>query len=307
MREIPFVTVDVFTNSAFTGNPLAVITDGRSLSSGEMQQIAREFNFSETTFVLPPKDPSNTAHVRIFDPANELPFAGHPNVGTGYVVAQARELFGKPVGDALRFEEVVGIVPLTAIRENNELRGIRFRVPGSLEILESITVEHVAACIGLDINSIVTANHEPLRASVGLPFAFAEVDSLESLAIATPDTGAFAKANRAYPSDIDMFALFIYVRTSADPLTLQARMFAPLSNIPEDPATGSASAALGALLVSLEDAPDVERPIVINQGVEMGRPSRIQLEVAKRSGIVTDVFVSGNCALVTRGTLSLQD
>jgi trans-2,3-dihydro-3-hydroxyanthranilate isomerase len=308
VRQIPFQTVDVFTESPFTGNPLAVITDARSLTSEEMQQIAREFNYSETTFVLPPEDPEHTARVRIFDPANELPFAGHPNVGTGFVIARAGEVLGKPVNqNELTFEEITGLVKLTPVMVDGEIRGTRFRVPGAFESLETIDPEHVAACIGLTVASIVTTDHSPLRASVGLPFAFAELDSLESLAAASPDTSGFNRANHTYPSDIDMFALFVYVRTSSEPLTLRARMFAPLSNVPEDPATGSASAAIGALLVSLESTADVNRSIVIDQGVEMGRASRINIEVMKSAGAITNVFVSGNCAFVSHGVLILKD
>ena len=307
MRQIPFQTVDVFTDSPFAGNPLAVITDARLLTSAEMQQIAREFKYSESTFILPPEDPDHTARVRIFDPANELPFAGHPNVGTGFVIVRVGEVLGKPVPqDELTFEEIIGLVRLTPVLVNDEIRGSRFRVPGAFELLEEISPKHIAECIGLDVESIVTTGHKPLRATVGLPSAFAELDSLESLALASPDTARFAEANRTYPSDIDMFALFAYVKTSIEPLTLRARMFAPLSNIPEDPATGSASAAVGALQVSLESGDDVRKSIVVHQGVEMGRASRINIEIVNLAGAINDVFVSGNCAFVSLGVLTLD-
>jgi len=296
-----FETVDVFAETRFGGNPLAVMTDARGLSSADMQNIAREFNYSEVTFVLPSADPANTARVRIFTPTNEIPFAGHPNVGTGYVLARIGSLFGRPVSDAMRFEEDGGLVEVEAIRRDGRVAGASIRAPQDLQVGDEIARSVVAACASLTADDIVAERHEPMFASVGLPFAFAEVRSVERLAIAAPDIAAFHEAHRRYPNPIERFSLFVYARTGAR--RVRARMFAPLSNILEDPATGSASAALGALLASLERDDD-GFDLTIDQGVEMGRPSVIQVGVTMRGGR-RSVIVSGSCVPVMRGTLAL--
>ncbi|MFS2176529.1 PhzF family phenazine biosynthesis protein [Rhizobium pisi] len=307
MHTISYVTVDVFTSARFEGNPLAVISDARGLTDAEMQKIATEFNYSEVTFVLPPEDPENSARVRIFTPTMEIPFAGHPNVGTAYVLGQRAEIFGKPVGDRLRFEEEAGIVEVSLKRSGGRVTATAIRAPQPLTIGDTIAEETIARCVTLDPGVIVTTTHAPVFASVGLNFAVAELNGLETLAAARPNLAGFqAAAGRQATSGHD-FSLFLYARTSADPWHIRARMFAPLDNVPEDPATGSASAALAAYLVSL--APDAEMNIriTIEQGVEMGRRSVIALDVAKSAGIVTDVVISGSCVPVMRGEILLQD
>src|SRR5690349_4683774 len=134
MTSVGYVTVDVFTSSRFGGNPLAVIPDARGLSDDAMAAIAREFNYSETTFVLPPADPANTARVRIFTPTSELPFAGHPNVGTGYVLGRLESLFGKPTGNELRFEENAGLVVVELFRDGTEVTGAAITAPQPLSL-----------------------------------------------------------------------------------------------------------------------------------------------------------------------------
>lgn len=307
MRTIPFVTVDVFTSQQFAGNPLAVITDARELREDEMQRIAAEFNFSETTFVLPPVDPGNTAQVRIFDPVCELPFAGHPNVGTGYVLAQAGTVFDQVAGNRLRFEELAGIVDVEILHEGTNITGSRIWAPRQLEIGTPLDVAIVANCAGVSPSATVTANHPPLIASVGLPFAIVELDSLETLASAKGSPEAFAAAVARLHTLSGRFPLMMYVCKGRDPFRLQARMFDPLGNIAEDPATGSASAALGALLVSLQPQQDMETTIRIDQGVEMGRPSQIDVHVRKQGGQVVNVSVGGACTVVTRGVIERPD
>lgn len=307
MDTISYVTVDVFTSTRFEGNPLAVISDARGLTDAAMQKIATEFNYSEVTFVLPPEDPENSARVRIFTPTMEIPFAGHPNVGTAYVLGQQAEIFGKPVGDKLRFEEEAGIVEVDLRRSGGKVAATAIRAPQPLTVGDIIAEEIIARCIGLEPGAIVKTTHAPVFASVGLNFAVAELNGLEALSAARPNIAGFqAAAGRQTTSGHD-FSLFVYARTADDPWKIRARMFAPLDNVPEDPATGSASAALGAYLVSLAPEADMKVRITVEQGVEMGRRSSIALDVIKSEGIVTDVVISGSCVFVMRGEITLRD
>lgn len=305
MTEVAYETFDVFTTTRFGGNPLAVVADARGLDDETMQRIATEFNYSESTFVLPPEDPANTARVRIFTPASELPFAGHPNVGTAFALARLGEVFGRPVGDAMRFEERAGLVEVEVLREAGDVAGAKIRAPQDPELGPAIDVATIVACASLSPDDVVMTNHEPQKASVGIPFAFAELASLEALARAKPNPVAFDAADDAYPHVDDAFALFMYVRTGDDPMRVRARMFAPLSGIPEDPATGSASAALGALLGSLLATEDGTFGLVVEQGVEMGRPSRIEVSAIIAAGTVAGVTIAGPCVPVMRGVLDL--
>lgn len=305
MNTISYVTVDVFTSTRFEGNPLAVMADARGLDDAAMQKIATEFNYSEVTFVLPPENPENTARVRIFTPTMEVPFAGHPNVGTAYVLGQQAEIFGRPVGDTLRFEEEAGLVEVVLKREAGRVVAAAIRAPQPLAIGDTIREETVARCASIDVGAISTETHAPVFASVGLNFAVAELVNLEALAAASPNLSAFQAAAGGQATTGHDFSLFLYVRSPDDPWKVRARMFAPLDNVPEDPATGSASAALAAYLVSLERQADIEARVTVEQGVEMGRRSIIALDVVKKGGRVTDVSISGSCVPVMRGEILL--
>ena len=301
MPQIANETVDVFTETRFGGNPLAVISDARGLSAEAMQRIAREFNYSESTFVLPPVDASNTARVRIFTPASESPVAGHPNVGTAFVLGRMGEIFGKPVGDEMRFEEGAGLVAIQLARRDGQVVGAGIQAPRDLEIGEQVEPAIVAACVSLQPSDIASERHAPVFASVGLEFVIAEVRSVDRLAKMQADVAAFRKAHQRHGGDAERLSLFVYSRLS--PSRVRARMFAPLTNVPEDPATGSASAALGALLASLEKGGDAFQ-VTIEQGVEMGRPSLIHVRADMRDGR-RRVTVTGNCVPVMRGTIAL--
>lgn len=301
MTQVAYETVDVFTETRFGGNPLAVIPDARGLSSDQMLSIAREFNYSESTFVVPPSNASHTARVRIFTPASEIPFAGHPNVGTAFVLGRMGSVFGRETSDVMRFEEDAGLVEIALTRRDGHVVGAGIRAPRDLELGEVLLPDIVAPCASLEPGDIVVERHAPVFASVGLPFIVAQVKSIESLAKAEPDTAAFTRARRRYGGDAERFSLFLYARVSAT--RVRARMFAPLTKVPEDPATGSASAALGGLLSSL--APDVSAfQITIEQGVEMGRPSLIEVRADMDRGR-RKIVVSGSCVPVKRGTLTL--
>jgi len=301
--NLAYTTLDVFTSVRFEGNPLAVITDAEVLGTDEMQKIAAEFGYSEITFVLPPSDPANTAHVRIFTPTMEVPFAGHPNVGTAYFIGQQSEIFGKPVGDKLRFEEAAGIVEVDLRRQNGEVTAATIRAPKPLQTGAAIARTDIARCIAIRPEQIATANHQPLFVSVGLEFAVAELANLDALAAAVPNPALFREAAGNRNEDNHDFSLFLYVRSKEDPWHLRARMFAPLDNVAEDPATGSASAALSAYLVSRAPGNDCVQRVTIEQGVEMGRRSIIEVDVTKAGGTVTDVRISGSCVLVMHGEI----
>jgi trans-2,3-dihydro-3-hydroxyanthranilate isomerase len=307
MSAVAYVTVDVFTTVRFGGNPLAVVPDARGLDDAAMQRIAAEFNYSESTFVLPPDDLANTARVRIFTPTNEIPFAGHPNVGTAFVLARQGSAFGRPIGETMRFEERAGLVAIDVLREADPVVGARIQTPKPLETGPVVAVDVVAACASLADADIVTAGHQPLIASVGLPFAVAELASLDALARAEPNVAAFKEAERRYRHPDDAFALLIYAPMSADPWRVRARMFAPLSNTFEDPATGSAAGALGALLTSLRLEAAGDFALAIEQGVEMGRPSLIEATARKAGGAVVAVTISGRCVPVMQGTIETGD
>ncbi|OOG72635.1 PhzF family phenazine biosynthesis protein [Sinorhizobium sp. A49] len=305
MHAVDYVTVDVFTAERFAGNQLAVIPDARGLSDRQMQAIATEFGYSEVTFVLPPEDPTNTARVRIFTPTTEIPFAGHPNVGTAFVLGWQAEIFGSAPGDHLRFEERAGLVEVALSRADGAVTGARIVVPRPLSIGPTIDVETIAACAMVPPDAVRTDNHFPVRVSVGLPFAVAELKDVAALSAARPNVTAFEAANKRYKPDEDSFSLFLYARSTENPWRLRARMFAPLDNVIEDPATGSASAALSAYLVSLlpEDTIDVD--LTIEQGVEMGRRSIIEVSVSKNGGVVGRTSIAGACVIAMRGSISL--
>jgi trans-2,3-dihydro-3-hydroxyanthranilate isomerase len=305
MPAFRYVTLDVFTRERFGGNPLAVFPDATGIDASDMLRIAAEFNYSEITFVLPPEDPANTARVRIFEPNHELPFAGHPNVGTAFLLGQMGSLFGRRVGDILRFEELGGIVTARLLRDGSKVTGARIRAPQPLQLRAEIEPETVAACASLAVSDIVTAHHRPVIASVGLPFALAEIRSVEALARAQPDAASFRSADARHRQPEVSFSLMLYARTDNAPTTLRTRMFALLGNVIEDPATGSASAALGGFLTRLMPQPDAEARFVMNQGVEMGRPSVIEVHAAKTAGEVRRVEVGGPCVPVMRGEIEL--
>jgi trans-2,3-dihydro-3-hydroxyanthranilate isomerase len=295
MRRFSFVTLDVFTSRRFGGNPLAVFPDARGLVDAEMQALAAELNLSETTFVLPPEDPAHTARVRIFNRTAEMPFAGHPTVGTGYVLAQA----GRDEGGVLRFEVPAGVVDVRVDRdERGAVAGATIAAPQPLSLGMELPVEVVAGCAGLDAGDVVVDAHRPVVASVGTRYVVAEVTGA-ALTRAAPDLARFRAAAAERPALAGRLSLHLYARDGA---RLRARMFAPLAGTLEDPATGSANVALAALLLSLTDAE--RRSDTVVQGVEMGRPSLLHL-TAHRAADGVRASVRGGCVPVFRGEVSL--
>lgn len=300
--KLHFVTVDVFTGTQFAGNPLGVVLDAEGLSGGQMQAIAAEFNLSETTFVLPPKDPAHTAQVRIFTPRYEMPFAGHPNVGTAFALARAGNSYGRAIeGERVVFEEKAGLVPITILKDGPMVTGARLASPQPLTVGTEVPAELVASACSLSVDDIETRHHQPCIASCGAPFILAELKSRDKLAGARARPDVFERDIAKLP----VTSLFIYTVVSESNLDIRARMFAPHHGIPEDPATGSANVALIGLLASLRPERDLHLAKSIAQGVEMGRPSLLQAEAEKQDGIVTATYIGGRCVPVMSGTIDL--
>ncbi len=284
-----YITVDVFTAHAFGGNPLAVVLDAGGLDTAAMQAIAREFNYSETTFVLPPRDPANTAHVRIFTPGNELPFAGHPNVGTAFVLACEGA-----AGEQVVFEEAAGLVPVTIQRVGGQVTGAELTAPQALDVGGAMPAASVAECLCLPAADIVGT---PVAATVGVTFILAEVASRDALRRAACDAAAFGRYFTNPPPN----SIYFYTRDGGSGFDLHARMFSPLDGMGEDPATGSASVTLAALLA--EAGPDGETTLRIEQGRDMGRPSTLLTRTIKSGGVVRSAHVGGQCVTMMRGTM----
>jgi trans-2,3-dihydro-3-hydroxyanthranilate isomerase len=300
--KLNFVTVDVFTDRPFGGNPLAVVLNAEGLSTERMQAIAGEFNLAETTFVLPPKDPAHTAEVRIFTPRAEMPFAGHPNVGTAFALARAGQSYGRVIaGDRLVFEEKAGLVRMGLAIEDGHAMGARLAAPQLLKIGANADPDLIATACSLPVGEIETRNHAPLVASCGAAFIFAELKSRAALAAAQPRADVFAER---LPRD-GATGIHLYVQAADGSVDIQTRMFAPLHGIPEDPATGSANVALIGLLAHLRPEADLALSKTIGQGFDMGRPSLLAASAEKKDGRVTATYIGGRCVPMMSGTIEL--
>jgi trans-2,3-dihydro-3-hydroxyanthranilate isomerase len=295
-----FFTLDVFTDQALAGNPLAVVLDSAGLDTARMQAIAREFNLSETTFALEPRDPVNTAALRIFTPARELPFAGHPTIGSAVIIAveRAPEMLGR--GDLqIVLEEEVGPVRCGVQRKGNAyfasfgLPALPFIVPGAPDGTDA------AAALGLAASDIGFDRHRISRYSCGTPYTLVPVAGLEAIARAAPDLARFR----------DVFGetgVFLYTReTKGADNAVHTRMFAPQFGIVEDPATGSAAAAFAGVAQEFEAPEDGTHTITIEQGFEMGRPSLIDLTMDVAGGKLTAGEIGGSAVIVSQGTIDV--
>jgi trans-2,3-dihydro-3-hydroxyanthranilate isomerase len=324
-RKLDFVTVDVFTQNTFGGNPLAVFFSAQQLSSQDMQRIAAEMNYSETTFVLPPEDPSNTALIRIFTPKSELPFAGHPNVGTGFVLAAhpaAAPVTGKIdlVSDAggnqclMRFEEHAGLVEVgVELNADGSPKESRIRAPQPFQHRVGHSNEEMAQALGLDPKQVVSVGGRSTIVSVGIEFPVVRVSGLDALAACDPQIDAFKRLGMNPASDgdavgaDDAFLVYAYCRAhpTRRPRFYRARMFDPLHGIAEDPATGSAAGALVGLLAEQEGLEGRGR-YEIFQGEEMLCPSRIVVDVTRDNGQILETQITGHCVEVIKGTFTLS-
>lgn len=289
---------DVFSNRPFAGNPLAIVLDSDGLDADAMQAIAREFNLSETVFVFRPQNPSHSATIRIFTPARELPFAGHPTVGTA--VCLNLERFGGPGTDALVvLEEQIGIVRC-GVTYPDSVGFAEFDCPRLPERAgEPPEKEFIAAALSLAPAEIGFENHVPTLWSAGVPFHFVPVQNLAVIDKAAPYLPGW---NAAFGSG----SAFLYTReTQGYDHSFHARLFAPEMGIAEDPATGSAVAALAGAVHQFDALPDGEHAAVVEQGFEMGRPSLIRLEMTVSGGQITLVRIGGHAVPLMSGTLEV--
>jgi len=293
-----YVTLDVFTNTALAGNPLAIVLESEGLDGARMQAIAAEFNLSETVFLSAPTDPRHRARVRIFTPKTELPFAGHPLVGTASYLALSGELPTQAFG----IEAPVGQISCAVERQSDGLAFARLRLPRVAEYLGAGPApEAAAAALGLDPADIGLDRHTTSRHSAGVPYDFVPVRDLGALKRARPLEPAFgATFTGTHPSSL------VYTRARTDAGSdWRVRMFAPGLGVTEDPATGSAAAAFAGVLMQFEQLGEGAHDVVIEQGVEMGRPSRIGLQVNVVSGAMTHLELAGQAVLVSEGTIRL--
>jgi len=298
MTQLRYAIVDVFAEAPLQGNPAAIVFDADMLSGERMQAIAREFNLSETAFILKPQDSARTAHVRIFAPMVEVPFAGHPNIGAAFALANDRPLRD----DDLVFEEKAGLVRLQLDRVGERVIGASLTAPQTLSTQEAPSVAAVAAALSLRESEIVTSTHAPIVASVGLDFMFVEVSDVAALGKARAHLPAFDLIRDSH----GILGVHLYVKWPAsDGARIQARNLSPYDGIGEDPATGSATASLTALLTQLDHRPDCDFHLEARQGLEMGRPSLLHGYAQMRKGQVAPPRISGRCMAVMQGTLTV--
>ena len=299
-KDLEFYTVDVFSNKIFGGNPLAVFTNTDNISDDLMQSIASEVNYSETVFIQKPKNKDNTAKVKIFTPKNELPFAGHPNVGAGFLLSCFPNLIpGNYSKNKMVFEEIAGLVNVIPQYNGATVVGSKIEAPNKFHKLETVPTSAIQNCIETNEGSIITSNDPPVVAGVGLDFVIAEVQNKEILNNARCNISAFSEADKNFSYGEDFFSLMIYYRGNQQ--NIFARVFAPLSGIVEDAATGSACGALGALLASQNNDTNNKYNYKIHQGEMIGRPSLINVSILKEKGQIKRTYISGECVLVSKG------
>ena len=304
MAKYRYITADVFTDVPFGGNQLAVFPDARGIPEHRLQDVTREFNYSETTFVYPPTDPSNTRRVRLFTPGAEIPFAGHPTVGTAHVLAATGEI--PLTGETTRivFEEGVGPVAVT------------IRASGGVPVFTQLSAAKMpevgppppdraalARVLGLDVGDLLDDPWNPQALSCGLPFLFVPLRDRAAVARARPRMDAWESTlTGAWATE-----LFVFAREAERPGSdIRARMFAPALNVPEDPATGSACAALAGYLAARDSRRQGTLRWRVEQGFEMGRPSILDVEADLADGLVTAVRVGGASVLVCEGTMEIR-
>jgi trans-2,3-dihydro-3-hydroxyanthranilate isomerase len=301
----PYHVLDVFTKTPLQGNPLAVVLEAEGLDDARMQAIAREFNLSETVFVLPPSDPLNSARIRIFTPMNELPFAGHPIIGTAILLGalRAADHIGG-AGIVIAIEAKIGLIKVeVSRREPKTLRAV-FNLP-QLSVNQPIEIDIAlaATALGLDPLDFGFGAHGLSCWSAGVPFIMAPLRDLATIGQArVADITAWRAAFGANGKG----AVYAYTRETLDPAHhIHARMFHPLGGIPEDPATGSAAAAFSGVAASVERPEDGTHQLIIEQGFEMGRPSLIALDLEIEAGLLVRAAIGGSAVEIAEGVLLL--
>lgn len=281
-----FFIADVFTDQPFTGNPLAVLPDARGLSDRAMQAIAREFNFPETTFIFPPSEARCAARVRIFTPKTEMPFAGHPTVGTAAVLARLERI---PVPGTSVLELGIGPVPVELTRRGAHVHAALV-MDKPVELGPKVSNEAAAAALSVPVEEAWIANG-------GVRFCFARLKDRATVDRAVLDRAAWAK-------DLDQASLYFF---AADGESLYVRMFAPALGIEEDPATGSGAVGIAGVLAARNGAQEGVFTWRIDQGVAMGRPSRLEASAEKRGGKVVRIKVGGATVISAEGSMEVPE
>ena len=304
MPRYRYFTADVFTNAPFGGNQLAVFPDARGIPESRLQDVTREFNYAETTFVYPPTDPRHTRQVRIFTPGAEVPFAGHPTVGTAHVLTSIGEIALTGDTTHIVFEEGVGPVRVVIRSANGVPTFAQLSVAKLPEIGPPPPKRTIlAALLGLDADDLLDGTWSAEALSCGLPFLLVPVRDLAAVARAHLIIDAWKDALAgSWASEVFVFALEAE-RAGSD---VHARMFAPALNVPEDPATGSACAVLGGYLAARNPLRNGILHWRVEQGFEMGRPSILEVEVDVAEGTVAGVRVGGSSVLVCEGTMAIS-
>ena len=304
-RSLKFYQADVFTAQPFGGNPVAVFPEAQGLTDDQLQQIAREMNLSETVFVFPPSDPAAVVRLRIFTPTQEIPFAGHPVVGTMHVLAQLGMIAtSEPITRVVQ-ECNIGCFPVDLLTRNGQVMRVVMTQPAP-QFLERIDdtedLYKVAAALGIPKHTITDTKWSLEVVSTGLPVLIVPVRTLTAVRSINPDPSAIVDLCGRFGAN----GIMAFSTMTVEPFSnVHARMFAPAIGIPEDPATGSASGALGAYLVQnkiVSFGPMTE--IVIEQGYEVERPSRILVQVESNSEAIQTVKVGGQCVMVVEGMLN---
>ena len=302
MRKLRYHIVDVFTDRAFGGNPLAVFTNGRGIREELMQSIAKELNLSETTFVLSPEDPGNDYRVRIFTPAVELPMAGHPTVGTAFILAREHMVDLAEVETTIKLEEGVGTIPVNIkfkegapdhiwMQQLLPTFGPRFEDMGVIAEMLSLPVDAIDTNLPVEV------------VSCGVSFLYVALKDLKSIRAVKFRLDASEKILR----DLGVVGVFLFTReTELKGSSVHSRMFAPAFGVFEDPATGGASGPLGCYLVRHGVFPHAQTEFTSEQGIEMGRPSIIKIIVDHEAGEITRVRVGGQCRFMGEGYLEVE-
>jgi trans-2,3-dihydro-3-hydroxyanthranilate isomerase len=299
MRRLSFHTLDVFTDKALAGNPLGVVHDADALSGQDMQAIAREFNLSETVFVLKPQNPVHNARIRIFTPNRELPFAGHPTVGAAVLLAGLKFGVDEEREAIIVLEEEIGPIRCGVIIRPGKATSAEFDVPklaGDTGLAPPR--EKIALALGIMASDIGFGHHKPTVMSAGVPFTFVPVRDREALHRCRPNASV-------WDSVFGTHGAYLYTALEGDGAAYRARMFDPSAGISEDPATGSAAAAFAGVIARFEARSGGRHVVMIEQGVEMGRPSLVRLEVELSAGRLTSTRIGGAAVIVAEGTMRL--
>lgn len=300
MPSLAFKTYDVFTDRRFSGNPLAVVTGGEALDTAALQRIAQEFNLSETIFVMPPENPAHSARVRIFTPTLEMPFAGHPTIGCAIHLALERFGPDADIDSVIVLEENVGPVRCAVRLKPGAPTFAQFDSPRLAESIGDAPGDTtLAAALGIPVEQIGFRQHQPSAYSAGAPYVFAPVANLTALAACRPMPGLVGAVGASV-------GLVAYTALPTDsPHAFRVRMFAPGAGVVEDPATGSAAAAMAGVVARYEGLSDGYHHLPIEQGVEMGRPSLIALEVDIKHGTLIGARIGGGAVSVSEGRIEI--